>query len=279
MYKKNQSQIEEIKMVAGCHIEDTLVDHKIFFVLEGRCHLSFRDGSEHVLSQGEMLALSKGMSFKTYIPTDTLFMSFVLQTRFNPLDHFFPSRQSNIPEKQRLTSLKISPVMRHFLDVIRIYLAEESEHSSYIDLKYKEFLCILKNYYTQEEVTNFFKQFEVRDGSFSDFVMKNYTRVKNVKQLAALSSYSLSAFKRHFHIDFGQSPYQWMKKQKAINIYHDIRNSDMNFSEICNQYDFTALSQFTTFCKTHFGETPSDLRKKRHEGRKMINGGANQIKL
>jgi AraC-like DNA-binding protein len=265
MYKKNQSLIEEIKMVAGCHIEDTLVDHKIFFVLEGRCHLSFRDGSEHILCQGEMLALSKGMSFKTYMPMDTLFISFILQTRFNPHDHFSVSSKSDAPGKQRFTSLQINPVVRYFIEVMRIYPAEETGYHNYIDLKYKEFICILKNYYSPEEVANFFKQFGVRDCSFSDFVMENYSRVKNVKQLAALSSYSLSAFKRHFYTNFRQSPYQWMKKQKAISIYHDIRNSDMNFSEICDQYNFSALSQFTAFCKAHFGETPSELRKKHPE--------------
>jgi AraC-like DNA-binding protein len=269
MYKKNQSLIEEIKMVAGCHIEDTLVDHKIFFVLEGRCHLSFRDGSEHILHQGEMLALSKGMSFKTYMPTDTLFLSFVLQTRFNPHDHFSVTPKSEAPGKQRFTSLQISPVMRYFLEMMRIYPAEETKCHNYIDLKYKEFICILKNHYSQEEVANFFKQFEVRDCSFSDFVLENHMRVKNVSQLAALSAYSLSAFKRRFHANFGQSPYQWMKAQKATHIYYDIKTSDMRFSEICDQYNFSALSQFTTFCKAHFGETPSELRKKTHRGQNI----------
>jgi len=70
-------------------------------------------------------------------------------------------------------------------------------------------------------------------------------------------------FTRRFNTIFGQTPYEWMQKEKAKLIYGEICCTNKSLKEIADEYGFTDKANFNRFCKTFYERTPGDIRKNR----------------
>lgn len=135
-----------------------------------------------------------------------------------------------------------------FLRMLNTCITDQLKCIYYFEIKIKELL-------------NFFYPLLTKDTHFSDIILRNYNKVKTVKDLADLTHYSISGFEKRFKRVFGISPYKWLKKQKAKNIYREINYSVKTFKEISLEYDFTSPSHLNNFCKTNFGDTPGNIRR------------------
>lgn len=96
-----------------------------------------------------------------------------------------------------------------------------------------------------------------------NLMYQNYRGVKNVRELAGLSLYSESGFKKQFQKVFGSPPSDWLRTQKASLIFHDLNCSDLSIKELSDKYEFATVSSFTTFCQHLFGKTPGQIRSKK----------------
>lgn len=70
---------------------------------------------------------------------------------------------------------------------------------------------------------------------------------------------SPTVFKRKFQDSFGNTPRQWLIQKKKEKLFRDIVMSDLTISELAEKYKFT-VNYITTFCREHFGKTPTQLR-------------------
>jgi AraC-like DNA-binding protein len=131
----------------------------------------------------------------------------------------------------------------------------------YIELKMRELIYIMRQDYSEKELVGFVKYIKVRDLTFSDSVYRAYSKVNSVKELARLSYYSLSGFKKHFEKVFGVSASKWIKEKRTTEIYREIMKGEKTFKEISLDFDFSSPAHFNDFCKQQLGNTPGKLRK------------------
>ncbi|MEA5129081.1 MAG: helix-turn-helix domain-containing protein [Proteiniphilum sp.] len=96
---------------------------------------------------------------------------------------------------------------------------------------------------------------------FEDSVLSNYSRARNMNELAAMCKYDcVRTFTRHFKKCFGQTPYQWMLERKMEEIQSLVFNSDISITEISRMYDFKSVSHLVNAYTKRFGISPHKSR-------------------
>lgn len=176
---------------------------------------------------------------------------------------FFEIKEEELGYEASLSILSMDDRLLSLADTLGLFSGQGIQSHQYTAIKLFELCQAMQYGYKREEAVAFFRPLLLSAHSFSDFVMRNYQKVKSVEELVSLSPYSLSVFKRRFREVFGEAPYRWMKAQKATRVLHLIRYTTKSFSQISFESGFSSQSQFNAFCKACFGMTPSGIRKRR----------------
>jgi AraC-like DNA-binding protein len=173
-----------------------------------------------------------------------------------------------LPHKNTaVTTLLLKGRLPEFIRLLAGYLLDQVQLEPLYEALKQELFLLLKLYYTKDELACFFRPVLSKDLLFSDFVLKNCLKVNSVEALATLAHYSTSGFIKKFRRYFNESPYKWILHYKAKRILQDIQISRKPLKEIAEQYGFSSQSYFYSFCKKHYGKSPSELRK---NGRKSL---------
>jgi len=243
--------------------EVTPLNNTLLFMLDGEFTISYGKDIDKKLQKGKMMLLTTNSQFKATATKDSRCMVMKIPSHIQLCDRYsmeqlLQEEDDKVPE---LTFLDINKIMQSYLKTIELLLAEGLKCIFFFEIKIKELFFIFRGYYTKEELFAFFYPLLSNDMTFSDFVQRNYHKVKTVKELAILANYSLSGFVKRFKRVFGMSAYQWMKEQKAKLIYHEINDMTKALKEISFEYGFSSPAHFNDFCKIHFGSTPGNIRK------------------
>lgn len=166
----------------------------------------------------------------------------------------------NVEEK--FNSLKIRPRIIEYLLGIKNYLKDGITCPLMHSTKLREFSILLRAYYTHDEVLDFFLPTVKYNHNFELFIMKNYLKMKGVQEFIDLSGLNVNTFNRKFKMHFGETPYQWLVKQKSKHILHELMIKDKSIAKIMRDFDFSDASHFNRYCKNMFGKSPSEIRKK-----------------
>ncbi|WP_280744346.1 MULTISPECIES: helix-turn-helix domain-containing protein [unclassified Parabacteroides] len=268
MRSLNASLIEEIFFPVAPKREARTLDDILVFVTNGRFSLiTLETDTEYKVGKGDAFILQKGTPYEMYVKEDVSTLVFNMRIGREIPEKIFPQlkaeayegRKSRIP---RFSKLPMSRLIWNLAETVEISLQDASESHEYLGVKVFELCQILKANYSVKEAVDFFRPLISRDHSFTDFVMDNYLAVATISDLVKLSPYSLSVFKRRFKESFGEAPYQWMKRQKAMRILYMIHHSRLSFTEISFRTGFGSLPQFTAFCRKNLGDAPGALRRK-----------------
>ncbi|HCO68070.1 MAG TPA: AraC family transcriptional regulator [Dysgonomonas sp.] len=261
--KGDQSLIinKTIKESAGW--EMTPLENTLLFVLEGELVFSFGKNTDKKVTQGKIALIPSGSQFKSVAKKETKLFVVKVPPNVQLCDRYSLEQLLHESDKDEvdLHFLDINGVMQDYLRMLNACIQEGLKCTLFFELKIKELFYIFRGFYTKDQLYSFFYPLLSNDLTFSDFVHKNYHKVKTVKELAALANYSLSGFVKRFKKVFGVSAYQWMKEQKANLIYHEINNMTKALKEISFEYGFSSPAHFNDFCKAHFGDTPGKIRK------------------
>lgn len=236
----------------------------LIFILEGRILVSCNEFSNVEFKTGEMclLPIMASCVWETLECTKCV----VLYINDN-----YPICQKTIynMDKERwlkatasFESLEIKPQLYSMLLSVKEYIKDGITCRILHESKQMELSMILREYYSFDELSSFFKPFLKNSKDFEKLIMKNYLNMKGVKEFVDLSGLNVSTFNRKFKKHFGMTPYQWMIRQKSKHIYHNLTISDKSISEIMREYDFSDASHFNRYCKSMFGLSPTELRKK-----------------
>lgn len=88
------------------------------------------------------------------------------------------------------TPLVMSERLYHLVTSMPEFLGEETPCSKYINLKCKELVFLITNFYPLPQLSSFFYPISTYTESFHYFVMQNYSNVKNVEEFAHLGGYT-----------------------------------------------------------------------------------------
>lgn len=135
-------------------------------------------------------------------------------------------------------------------------------------MKIKEFFLLLRAYYPKEQIYDFLYPILSRDTAFSEYVRKNWSKYKTVKEIADTLHQTPKQFSKKFKEVFDKPPYKWIKERRATAIYHEICSDNIPLKQIAAKYGFSTIPQFTKFCKTELGRNPGELRRGELQKRK-----------
>lgn len=255
--------IEVTEFLKGRIREKTLSESKIILIMKGKFSISYEKHIDKTVKEGKMLLLPSNSKYIARAEEDASILIFSLRNKIELCDRVGLEQLYNkykMP-KESFNPLDMKEEIIYFTKGLRHCVLDGLRCRYYLELKMKEFFFLMRAYYTKEELARFFNPLLSNDTSFSEFVYNNYNKVKTVQDLAALSNYSHSGFIKRFKKAFGVPAYQWMKQQKASRILHEIHCTEKTLKEICDEHDFSSLSQFNDFCKSNFGYPPSQIRK------------------
>lgn len=263
-YQKERPLIEGLEVPEGGTWEGQLLENKIFFVMEGRFSITGGNIANKAVCKGQMFLITQGCSYNIYAERNTSIIIIRLRGYINLCNRFSIEQlyKDRIEPDEVFNPLPINEQILGYLHYTFSYVMDGLKCLHFFEMKLQELFFLLRAYYTKENLMLFFYPLLNNNQAFSDFVYKNYLKVKTVYELADLAHMSLSNFKKRFRKSFGKPPHQWMKEQKSIRIFYDINDSDIPLKYIVSKYNFSSLSQFNDFCKLQFGKPPGQLRKK-----------------
>ena len=117
----------------------------------------------------------------------------------------------------------------------------------------------LRGFYRKEELAGLFAPILGVEEDFKDRVLQTFPEVNSAKELMERLNMSPTVFKQKFQASFGVSAKQWLIQKKKEKLLRDILMTDCTVSELAEKYSLT-VNYLTTFCKKHFGKTPTELR-------------------
>lgn len=232
----------------------------VLFLLKGKMLINSSEHPNLILHEGQFILQAIGSIVEAQVKeaAECILYEFeepisLCESRFNKIMEFKDDITSYYP-------LEIYTPLRLFMEGLNIYLEDDVICYQLINAKRKELVYLLNCYYPLKQLAMLYFPITAYRNTFRFSIKQNYMKVKTVEELATLSGYSVASFRRAFKNTFGEPVYQWILKQKQIDILSDLESSSLSISEICYKYGFDSLSHFSHFCKSYFGQSPRACR-------------------
>lgn len=244
-------------------IESYSYNNMIIFILKGSLKICFTHTDTKFISDRYMIFI-KMCGRCTYEITP--YSEILLFTFDHPvIDELlcFQSQYGLLPKSAfEWIELEINEPLYNFLMLLVQY--QENNYLDYTLYSFKrdELFYLLKAIYPKEKLGNFFYLLNSQPSEFEKLVAANYTKAKNVKELASLMGYGINSFRVKFKETFGIPPYQWLLNEKAKLILRNLIKNGDDFKKIIDDFGFTSHSHLYKFCKMQYGLTPEELKKK-----------------
>lgn len=238
---------------------------KIACVLEGSCNITIGDDITQALNISQAIVIPPSKQYTLEFIKDTKLIFIKVRGSTNLCDTYSMDmllKEKRVDESKE-KHLTLNPKIFQQLQLFSIYLEDGLNCRVFQESKRKEFLTLLRVYHPKKDLFIFFRSLLSNDVDFSDLVIKKHNEAKNVTELAELTNYSLSGFQKKFKRVFGISASSWMKNERLKDIFNDINNKNYTFKELAEKYDFSSPSHFNDYCKSNFGATPGDIRKRK----------------
>lgn len=266
--KGGNSALEILNVSKGRMIKRDLHDTEIVFIINGKLTLSYGKIVDAEVPAGKVMLFPPGSHLQATITEDAQIIvcrikGIVQLCECVSLKQVFAYESK--PGDNDFNMLDINEKLYKFIDFFTECAEDGLKCGYYFETKMKELFFLLRAYYPKEELRSFFTPLLSSDSNFTYLIYKNYRKVKNVRELAELSLYSESGFKKQFSRVFGTSASEWLRNQKAALIFHDLNCSSLSIKELANIYAFSSVSSFTNFSQQMFGKTPGQIRNQRTE--------------
>lgn len=166
----------------------------------------------------------------------------------------------------RLGALKMNVYIRNYLALLKVFLEEGRHCGKLYRMKESELFTLLCAFYSHDELADLFYCAMIPVIPFKDKVLIHYSvGVKNAKEFAEQCGYSEREFNQLFRQFFGETPYQWMLREKSHQVKKRLAQPKVDIKSIVEECQFSSSSHFIHFCKKYLGDTPSRLRREMAE--------------
>lgn len=272
--KGQNASLEIIKRKLGEVIERDLETTELVFVIDGHFSLSYTKYIDLDITKGKIMFFPPGSHIRVQFLEETLIIICRVQGLVQlcdclTLEKLYDEYKEMVEEGFYMLDIneRIYGYISHFVDCVEDGL----RCSYYFATKMKELFFLLRAYYTKEQLAAFFAPLVSKNARFMKLMYENYRNVRSVQELADLSMYSSSGFKKQFNRVFGMPASEWLSSQKAAHIFQDLHNSHLSIKELADKYDFASVSSFSTFCVNKFGTSPAKMRKTGHKTKREKN--------
>ena len=265
--KGRHSAIQLLVLNQNDKIDNNSLNDKMVFLIKGKISLSFASHTESIIEENKAVYLPVNQHYSLNALEYSTLLIIRLQEQITfcncmsieDLARYFENENHQSLDDLYLLDLNIE--IKQYVEFVLACFDQGIYCGIFYRNKVKELFFLLRAFYSQKDLSLFFRQALSADSLFSSYVMRNCHNYRSVSELAQALNYSVSGFEKHFKRVFGVSPYKWMLHSKADKIYYEIRHKRRSFKEICDEFGFSSISHFTNFCKTYLGGTPSNIRK------------------
>lgn len=252
------------EMYAG----ESLGDSLWLFLLSGRLEMTTAYGGKQKLEEGLMFLLPAGDNFQMKAQADSCLMQCTMDWNIATCNRLFLEQLQQAGAGAGGGGVVLIPIRKPFY--YELQSAEECLRSGFASFTYQLMkrdilLTEAKDLYRKEELAALFAPLLGADSNFKCEVMRLYPQVKTAKELMGKLNMSSTVFKRKFQESFGTSAHQWLIEKKKEKIFQDIVAGQATIAELADKYMFT-VNYMTTFCREHFGKSPTQLRAAWKEG-------------
>ncbi len=264
--------IELIKHEAGYKDKYYTNTNEIIFILSGRIDISFNNSRQVIDGTEKMFFIHSDIFFAFESVTDIevviiRFKSNIDLCKFisiNEVKEYAELNSADIDSDISLnfTYLQIHERIYNVLENIKLYIEEGINYQEYLDLKIHEFFILMNMYYEKKDIYNFLRMIINDDAPFIDFIINNWMKYNSISEIAEYLDMSTRQFSTTFKKAFGITAYKWIKTEKSKLIHKQLVTSNTPIKEIAFEYGFGSLPQFTKYCKTEMGFTPTEIREK-----------------
>ena len=183
----------------GEHIpKDKCTQNCMLFMIKGELLINSEEYPGNTLREKQFILQAIGSKVEILALTDVEYVVYW----FNELPLLCEERYKEMMEQTgaplTYTPLVMSERLYHLVTSMPEFLGEENLCSKYIDLKCKELVFLITNFYPLPQLGSFFYPISTYTESFHYFVMQNYSNVKNVEEFAHLGGYTTTTFRRLF---------------------------------------------------------------------------------
>ena len=231
----------------------------LLFVLSGNLYFSTAGIENQPVDEGHMFLVLAGDNFYMRAITEVTLLRCAppLETLYKRMADIVSDSPSR--ERKRIPVLPLQALLLRELHTIQ-EMMRAGILSPYVQrLKTELVLSVLRELYANGELAAFFTQAFTGDHEFKAQVLKVYSNADSVKELAYKMNISISTLKRKFQSAFGMSVKQWLIQKRKERLLHDITQTKMSIAELAEKYKLTG-NYLSTFCREHFGKSPTELR-------------------
>ena len=241
-------------------------ENYIFYVLEGKKTWHTSHGS-YEISVGDCVLVRKGAC----ILEQFFDIGFCLVLFFIP-DEFICDTIKNrsvpigkINEKYKpVIQLNATETLRSFFVSMYTYFAgTTTPDKSLLELKFRELILNIADNPNNVEALSYFCSLmsEPQSVSLERVMNDNYCFNLKLEQYAILGNRSLSAFKRDFQKQFGNTPGKWLLEKRLQHAQFLLTNMHKTVSEAAFESGFENLSHFSRCFKQRFNISPVALKQ------------------
>jgi AraC-like DNA-binding protein len=259
-----------IKTLGECEMHELELSqtHRMIFLIDGVLRVKYDNESVKKINAGEMFFVPKSCVAECQALSEAKLLISTFDIPTNICDKLSLQSYWTICRDMefQFRPHKMRPQMKTFIDNLAYYLDQKIRCANFFDLKQKEMFLIFRWFYSKEELAELFFPMIGRSLSFKSLILENYLKVSNVNELAEMSHMGRSTFDNMFKHEFGMPAMQWILKQKAKHVKHELLAPDTTISDVMLKFGFNSSTHFTRFCRQQFGCTPSALQAQSRNG-------------
>jgi len=245
--------------------EIMLQTNELVFIMKGSIDITLRDYRGGRFNKGNILFLPAGEIFNYEVFRKSKILIVRLKDSIH-LCHTYGMEQlytriNDTHKPENLTPLEINVRLQHFIAGLTEAWYDGLKCRKYFEAKIAELLVMIRAYYSEKLLYQFFYPILSPDTVFSEFVRLNWLKHGNVRKLSEAMNITVQQFTKRFNSVFGQTPYKWMQQEKARLIYMEVCQNKKPLKEIAWDYGFSAYTHFSRFCREAYKMTPAEIRK------------------
>lgn len=234
----------------------------LIFILEGEVEIIPKEGKiKRVIAQ-EFFFISALSTYEIQVrvPGRYIYMSFLYNDIKLCEKHMLESYLKEVREaSEEVGILSVRHPLNLFLELMDAYLRAGVNCKHLHSIKEKELFIILRTSYSKQEIVNLFHEIIGTNMSFKAAVLLHVDRVNNREELAQAMGMSITDLARKFKVEFGESVYSWLLKQKNKKIIYRLAQPGASVKEIVYEFGFSSAASFNKYCKKNFGNSPREL--------------------
>lgn len=233
----------------------------LLLFLDGKFVISQDQFSKRKFNAGTMVLLPKMSAFSGWGSSGGKLVALSFDTPPGSCDMFVLQSLSSICEtiKYDFQATEIRYPVTPYLEVLTFCLKNGMSCGHLHELMAKELFFLIRGFYTKEEIATLFYPIIGQDFHFKQMIIENYQKVDSVEALIDVSNMGRSSFFTKFKNVFGITAKQWIVKQRDRKILDEVMRPNVTVKELMVKFMFDSQTQFTQYCKLHFGYTPKQL--------------------